>query len=98
MSPGPRVLVQEWGITHADFFRGLPGAVRGGRYTVEGDTVRIEAGSGRVSIALGPEGERRIASLRLPVTQLEFRFEGLDPSAAEAFLADFSRHYQRGGG
>lgn len=92
------MIAQAWGITHADFFRGLPNALQGRRYTLDGDTILNEDDAGQAIIRLGCEGGRRIASLCLPVTHIEFRFAGLGREAVEAFLHESSGHYQRGGG
>lgn len=90
----------EMGLGHEEFFRLLPSAVEGRRYTVEGTRVIVEdAPDRRVIIRLEPESLRRLGpTLVLPVTALEIAFEGFGAADASAFLERFHRHYQRGGG
>jgi hypothetical protein len=90
----------EMGLGHEEFFRLLPSAVEGRRYTVEGARVIIEDGPGRrVIIRLKPESRRRLGpSLALPVTPVEIAFEGFGAADALVFLERFQRHYQKGGG
>ncbi len=89
---------KQMGISHADFFRLLPHAIQSEDYTVDGDDITL-AGEGRsLHIFLGPEWERRIALLHIPVTDVTLTFEGYDATAIEAFLLHFDHSYQRGGG
>ena len=62
------------------------------------DIVLIETPAGALRIRLSPQGERRIASLRLPVTVIEFSFPGWTQPRVDEFLARFDRCFQRGGG
>ena len=90
----------EMGLDHEEFFRLLPSAVEGRRFTVEGTRVIVEeAPDRRVIIRLEPESLRRLGpTLVLPVTPVEIAFEGFRAADACAFLERFHRHYQRGGG
>jgi hypothetical protein len=89
---------RELGLTHAEFYRMLPPAVAHREFTVEDDRVRIEDGHRRVTIELGPQRYRRIASLRLPFLEARFTFVGFAPAELDAFMARFRRYFQRGGG
>jgi hypothetical protein len=89
---------REMGMTHKDFFRTFPVVAQGRTWRMEGQTVVLDTGEGTVSITLGPQGERRIALLVLPVTQLEFRFQGYDQAEMDHFMARFDLAFRRGGG
>jgi len=95
---GPVVVEKEMALTHADFFRCLPNALRGETCTVTGATVRIEAADGVWTIELGPEGKRRIALLAVPATPVKLTFEGFSEAARADALERFDRAFQRGGG
>lgn len=99
-APGdaPRVVIKNMAISHADFFRLLPGALSGLDFTVNGTTVVAEDGPRRLEITLLPEGRRRIALLELPVTEVRLTLTGYAPADADAILLRFDRAYQRGGG
>ena len=85
------------GLTHAEFFRSLPPAIDH-PYTVEGRRVVVEHGSGHVELELGPQQDRRIASLRLPYVVVRFTFAGVPEAERTQFMARFERYFQRGGG
>ena len=91
-------LRREMGISHADFFRSLPAAIEPGSFRLVDDTVWIETPAGELQIRLSPQGERRIAALRLPVTVIEFSFPGWTQDRVNEFLARFDRYFRRGGG
>ena len=87
------------GFTHREFLLNLRAALGEG-YSVaaDGKTIDVPVAAGRVTIRLGEEVERRIASLALPSTAVEFSFENLDESERKAFYTAFRRSFQRGGG
>ena len=87
---------REMSISHADFLRTLSAAEELGPFQIDGDLIQINGS--RITIRLLPEGERHIASLRLPQTTVEFRFEGCDAAEVERFMERFQRYFQRGGG
>lgn len=89
---------RELGLTHAEFFRSLPPAISPRRFTAEEDTVRIDDEGRTVTIELGPQRYRSIASLRLPFLEVTFTFTGYSASEREAFMERFERYFQRGGG
>ena len=89
---------RELGLTHDDFFRFLPPAISPHRFTVEENTVRIADGDRTVTIELGPQQHRSIASLRLPYLEATFTFVGYTTNTRQAFMARFERYFQRGGG
>ncbi len=93
-----RVLRREMGITHAELYRLLDAALGGTEYRLAGDRILVGGEGSGVVIRVGPQRERRIAALRLPVTALEFRFPARSAGEAEAFMQRFERAYQKGGG
>jgi hypothetical protein len=86
------------GITHEEFFRLLPAAVTGLEFQVDGDTVHVSDGGGRLLIRLGSQGERVIGALRIPTTRVSFAFHGYTDQALQTFMAYFDSRFQRGGG
>lgn len=86
------------GLTLGDFVRSLPSAIEPLVYQVEGRVFTIIHPQGLVVIELSETGERRIASLSLPVTPVDFQFNGLDEAARRQFMSRFDRYFQRGGG
>ena len=89
---------RELGLTHTEFFRSLPPAISPRTFTVDDDVVRIDDKGRTVTIRLGPQQHRSIASLQLPFLQVTFTFSGYATSEREAFMERFERYFQRGGG
>ncbi len=89
----------EMGISHADFRRIFPRLVSDAESDFDGGraSVRWQDGS-RLVVHLSPEGERRIALLRLPTTDLRFEFHAFTASRCAAFMQRFDRAFQKGGG
>lgn len=98
--PDPAVVrfSRDMGITHHEFFRTLPAALRPTPYTVQGHDVIVNDDTRHLVITLSPEGRRRIAALSLPTTQVHFTFSGYSPQDVDCFMARFDRAFQRGGG
>jgi hypothetical protein len=89
---------REMSITHKEFLRSLPPAVAPAPFTVSGRTVTIDDDGRSVRIDLSPERERRLGTLRLPVTVVEFTFQGYGRAEFDRFMQRFDRAFQRGGG
>lgn len=96
--PATSRLQRDMGLTLSDFVRSLPPAIAPLAYRQEGRIFTIVHPHGSIIITLGETGQRRIASLSLPVTPVEFEFVGLDTSDRDHFLQRFDRYFQRGGG
>ncbi len=88
----------QMGITHAEFFRLLPIALQSDNFTQSATGAELDAGERKVSIELGPEAERRIALMVIPITPVHISLNGYTHAEAEAFKARFDQAYQRGGG
>jgi len=87
-------------ISHRDFHRLLAAAVPGYRIGGDATSIRVErAETGQLlEIGLGPERQRCVGALRLPVTDVSLRFSGFDEAQLATFLKRFDLAYQRGGG
>ena len=85
-------------ITHKEFFRLLPAAVRKLNYQVMDNMIAIRDGTGTITIELEDESRRTIASLSLPVTKLSIKFNGFSDADSRIFLKHFALVYQKGGG
>ena len=89
---------REMGITQKAFLLTLPSAIRSLPYRVHGREIAISHPQGSVRILLHETGARKIASIELPVTRVEFEFRGLDGQARADFMARFDLCFHRGGG
>lgn len=89
---------RDMGITHADFFRLLPKAINGRAYAVKQNKVFIVERERQVVLSLSPQGERVIASLRLPATRVDFTFSNYSKAEVNQFMAHFELYFRRGGG
>ena len=89
-------IVREMGYTHSDFFRLLPGAMGQHEYAVSGTTVTCQIGSGRLTISLSPEGERRLVLVVIPRTEITFDFENVEEADQIEFLRYFDLRFMKG--
>lgn len=94
----PYVIVSQMGLTHAEFLRSLPTAAGGMDLRVEAPRILIEDETRRVEIRLGPEQQRHLGALVLPVTEVRLMFHGFSPDERKRFLKRFELTFQRGGG
>ena len=85
-------------LTHSDFFRWLPNALRGKAYKISGSSVQIEGLEGMWTIQLGKEGTRDIALLSIPRTVVTMVFQGYSEKNYKTALEYFDRAFHRGGG
>lgn len=99
--PLETVIEKEMALTKADFLRGLPRALDGNEYRLNGaeTEVTVDAGGGqRLTIQLGAERERRIALLRLPAMTVRLIFLNYSDDRRTELVQMFDRAFQRGGG
>ena len=94
----PTVIKKEMALTHRDFFRIIPRALGTDDYVKSGQKVVLENGERLLEISLGPERERRIAQLAVPVTEVTLTFRGYAKADRTAALRLFERMFQKGGG
>lgn len=90
---------REMSISHQDFYRLLPIALKDVDYEIiNDDQINVFYAGGQIEILPGKEHKRKIASLKLPILYVEFTFKDISPKDVTLFSAEFSRVYQRGGG
>lgn len=96
----PGSFSRDYGCTLAEWERDLPRAV--GAHVMArpapGQAAVSLAGGGRLMLAWQELPPRRIAGLRLPRLQVDFRFEQVDAASRTAFMHPFDLTLQRGGG
>lgn len=89
---------REMTISHSDFFRLLPKAIKSYRYQQHDNHIKIFMNDDEICIFLSKERVRKIASLLLPVTDVTFQVENVAKNTQNEFFKQFDRAYQRGGG
>ena len=89
---------REMTISRNEFLRLLPVALAKFEYELDGNSIYFGYGQGKTVIKMKRETERKIASLRLPVLHVEFRFEMVPEKRQQELLQHFFKTYQRGGG
>jgi hypothetical protein len=89
---------REMGLTFREFLRTLPAAIEPLTFQLDGRAITIIHPEGRILIDLHETGERRIASMRLPVTRVDFQFNGLEAGERKTFMDRFDLYFHRGGG
>ena len=100
----PVRFTREMGITHRAFIRTLKGAVEGRTFSVvdgggtTASSATVNDGDNAIRIHLAPQWVRRIATIKLPVTDVTFEFDGHTQAEAEAIMARFEIFFRRGGG
>lgn len=93
-----QIIKREMSISHQEFYRLLPAALRNIEYQIDNDQISASYSSGKIQISPGVEHIRKIGSLVLPVLHVVMTFTNISSEEIEQFLADFSKTYQRGGG
>jgi len=89
----------EMGFSHHELLKGLPSAVHPYSITRESERVYLVHQDDRTArIQLGPERVRTIASISLPVTDVEITFDNFNEQEYGAFMGRFRKYLQRGGG
>ncbi len=89
----------EMGFTHAELLNGLAAAVA--PYVVrevDRDTYVLSWQSRSANLHLGQEKIRKIASIRLPVTDITIEFTNFSEIQLTEFLDRFKKYLHRGGG
>jgi hypothetical protein len=89
---------REMTITHSDFFRILPKALKSYPYDQNDNVITVTLDKAEISIILSEQRQRQIASLSLPVTDVTFQLKNVAESTKSDFFEQFDRAYHRGGG
>ncbi|GJL82060.1 MAG: hypothetical protein DHS20C01_16940 [marine bacterium B5-7] len=91
--------VREMGYSRCEFDANLKRAFRHIDYRqMDNDTYVIPFEDDVVTIKLGIDRNRRIASLSMPFIEVDFSFGQLDSIQRRAFYTQFQRSFQKGGG
>jgi len=89
---------REMGFSQSEFFRILPSALNGREYLLKDSKVTLTTDHGQVTIEVGEQQIRKIASFSLPYIEVKFRFVDFEQSNVDEFMRYFELRYQRGGG
>ena len=92
------IFEREMTITHRDFFRTLPKALKSYPYQQHENVINVTLEEGEIAITLSEEGFRQIASLSLPITNVTFQIKNVAENTKNEFFKQFDRAYHRGGG
>ncbi len=91
-------LKREMTISHSDFFRILPKALKSYPYEQKDNVITVILDKGGITILLSEERHRQIGSLSLPVTDVTFQLKNVAENTKKNFFTQFDRAYHRGGG
>ena len=91
-------ITREMTITHEEFFRLLPRALKTRHYEVLNNVVHVTLDHGNITITLSPQVMREIGSLELPVTRINFALKNCADDDRLKFFHEFDLTYQKGGG
>jgi len=91
-------LEREMTISHSDFLRILPKALKSYQYEQVDNVIAVTLDKGEITIILSEERRRQIASLSLPVTDVTFQLKNVVESTKSKFFEQYDRAYHRGGG
>lgn len=91
-------IVKDMAATWADILRLLPVALRGWAYRVDGNKVEVGSAELGATITVDSLPPRGFGPVQIPRSQVTLAFRGLDAGEQEAFLRQFDRAFQRGGG
>jgi len=95
---GPTVFEKEMGLDHAEFHRTIANALGTDAFERRDDGVTLTEAGRRLEVTLGPEGERKIALLRIPVTRVTLTFSGYSEDEIDAAVKRFDMTFKKGGG
>ena len=89
---------REMTISHSDFLRILPKALKSYPYEHKDSVITVTLDKAEISIILSEERHRQIASLSLPVTDVTFQLKNVAERTKKDFFEQFDQAYHRGGG
>ncbi len=89
----------EMGFSHSELLRGLNSAVEPYIVTrIDNTNYSLTHKDQTALLNLGPERIRQIASIKLPVTDIEIEFKNFSETEYMNFLERFKKYLHRGGG
>ncbi len=86
------------GATHGEILRLLPQLLKIYSWQQEDSCIIVLGDTFELRITLKPQRQRHIASLQLPVTDIEFDFIKASDEQIDKFMTFFDQVYRRGGG
>ena len=93
------IFVKDMALTFEDFKRGLPAAMAGLDYMIDGTTVRTGDTEKGITITVKPLPARVLGGLlRVERSEVRIVFRGYGEAESSGFMDRFDRSYQRGGG
>ena len=101
-----QIIEREMTISHRDFFRILPKALKSYLYQHHENVITVALNEGqnnnkeesKIVIILAEERLRQIAALSLPLTTVTFQIKNVPKNTKKEFFKQFDLAYQRGGG
>lgn len=90
--------VKDMATTWDDFLRLLPVALGGWTYRVDGRDIVVGSPDRGATITVDALPPRRLGPVPIPRSRVVLAFRGLTAGEQEAFLRQFDRAFQRGGG
>ncbi len=94
----PVIIAKEMGLSHRDFFRTVASALGTEEFESTNTGVRLTTDERVLEINLGPERERRIALMVVPITQVTLRFTNYTEADVQTAVKRFDMRFKRGGG
>jgi len=67
-------------------------------FHIQGDQVVVNDGGKKLVVDLVYEGDRKLGSLDLPMTQVNYEFTGYSDGEVQDFMTHLSEHMLRSGG
>jgi hypothetical protein len=90
--------VKDMATTWDDFVRLLPVALAGWPYRIKNAGVDIGSADRGASIAVEALPPRQFGPVPIPRSRVVLTFHGMTAAESDAFLRQFDRAFQRGGG
>ncbi len=94
----PVIIEKEMGITYSDFFRIIGNALGSPDFEKWDQGVRLIDGDKKMEITLGPEGQRKIALMVIPLVSRVVPKAELLEEALKAAVKRFDMMFKKGGG
>ncbi len=85
-------------ITHIEFFRLLPKALKTQQYKVTNNIVCVPIANGGVTITLSDEIPHTMGALEMTMTAINYQFEAMTEGQVRQFMRQFDISFQKGGG
>lgn len=90
---------REMGFKDSEFLRIFPVAINGAPHQyIDDRNIQVQLDPGVLTVAIGPQQYRKIASISLPYLNVTFSFDGVERERIDQFMRYFDLRYQRGGG